>query len=122
MPPPFRILRPTATPDGVLAAVIPLAAIHSTFPDMPETNYYVVASLTVNADGDWLLFDSNPFHSIRIPKASIHWQCGTSGCLFVYHPPLHHQLLCCSLLNRASTWVFVSVTHRYISNRVAVVS
>jgi hypothetical protein len=81
MPPPFRILRPTATPDGVLAAVIPLSAIHFTFPDMPQTNYYVVASLTVNAAGDWLLFDTNPYHSIRIPKESIHWQCGEWNCV-----------------------------------------
>jgi hypothetical protein len=45
---------------------------------MPETNYYVVASLTVNTSGDWLLFDSNPMASIRFPKKAIHWQRGTS--------------------------------------------
>jgi hypothetical protein len=75
MPPPYRVLRAVDTPDGQLAAVIPIAALHWTFEHLPETFFYVVGKLEVQASGDWLLGDK-PHASVKFPKGAIRSQRG----------------------------------------------
>jgi hypothetical protein len=64
------------TCDGILAAVIPIAAIHWTFADLPETFFYVVGRLEVPSSGDWILGDK-PGASVKFTKGSIRSQKGT---------------------------------------------
>jgi hypothetical protein len=95
MPPPYSIMRHTSTPDGILAAVIPIAAIHWTFADLPETFFYVVGMLEVPSSGDWILGDK-PGALMKFFTSQVRWVRGES---FKVHTNCGH---CCCRFNCAT--------------------
>jgi hypothetical protein len=83
MPPPFRVIKGTNPNEPASAAVIPIAAFNWTFPDMPDTYFYVVGTLTVDGKGNWTLSDYTG-SSMTLPVGLVRIHKGTS-CSIVSH-------------------------------------
>jgi hypothetical protein len=76
MPPPFRVLLADTAPDHVLAAIVPIAALEWNFPELPETHFYIVGTLTITVNS-WIVSDYTD-SSVTFPTGLVRLQRGTS--------------------------------------------